>query len=73
MWDFEVWDIYHPPSLTELKQLSARHPYQPVSALLREQVGNFKEQIYEHIDSILNYRKMNSRKGEDIRSQDSEH
>ena len=27
MWDFEVWDIYHPPSLAELKQLSARHPH----------------------------------------------
>ena len=33
MQDFSVWDIFNPPTLTELKHLSARHPYQPISDL----------------------------------------
>ena len=26
MFDFNVWDVFNPPSLFELKQLSSRHP-----------------------------------------------
>ena len=39
IWDFNVWDILNPPSLTELKFLSTRHPYQPISELLKKEVN----------------------------------
>ena len=58
MWDFSVWDIYNPPSLSELKLLSKRHPYQPISELLREEVYSFKKIIHSHIESIIQYRDM---------------
>ena len=41
MGDFNVWDIHNPPSLSELKLLSKRHPYQPISELLRKEVDSF--------------------------------
>ena len=46
MYDFKVWDIFNPPSLTELKLLSRRHPYQPISELLRKVVDNCKNEIH---------------------------
>ena len=58
MGDFEVWDAYNPPSLSELKLLSTRHPCQGISATLKTEVDNCKEQIRAQIDSIINYRQM---------------
>ena len=60
MWDFSVWDVWNPPSLTELKLLSKRHPYQPVSELLRNEVDDFKKLIHSRIDSIMENRQVNS-------------
>ena len=60
MWDINIWDIFHPPSIAELKQLSARHPYQPISDVLRKEVDNCKKQIYARMDSIIEYRQNNS-------------
>ena len=68
MWDFSVWDICNPPSLKELKLLSTRHSYQPISQLLRKNVDSFKKLIHSQIESIIQYRQIKSeRKG------DSEH
>ena len=66
MWDFDVWDIFHPPSIIELKQLSAGIHCQPVSALLKKEIDNSKKQIYAHIESIILYRKSNPRSMEGI-------
>ena len=71
MCDFSVWDICNPPSLTELKLLSRRHPVQPISGLLKKEVDSFKKQIYSQIDSIINYRNSNSEITEDTQDQDS--
>ena len=65
MWDFNVWDIFNPPSLTELKQLSMRHPYQPISEHLRNEVDNCKNLIHSQIKSIIQYRHVNSEHKED--------
>jgi len=62
MWDFSVWDIFNPPSLLELKLLSKRYPYQPISQLLRKEVDNFKKRIHSQIDSIIQYRQGNSKR-----------
>ena len=71
MWDFSVWDIYNPPSLSELKLLSKRHPYQPISELLREEVDSFKKIIHAQIESILKYRQIKSEIKEDSQNEDS--
>ena len=60
MWDFSVYDVCNPPSLQELKLLSTRHPYQPISELLRKDVDTFKKRIHSQIDSIGQYREINS-------------
>ena len=65
MWDFNVWDIFNPPSLKELKLLSTRHPYQPISALLRKDVDNCKLLISSQIESIIQYRHVNTKQKED--------
>ena len=71
MWDFSVWDIYNPPSLSELKLLSKRHPYQPISELLREEVDSFKKIIHSQIESILQYRQIKTESNEDSQNEDS--
>ena len=71
MCDFSVWDICNPPSLTELKLLSTRHPVQPISGLLKKEIDSFKKQIYSQIDSIINYRRSNSEDTEDTQGEDS--
>ena len=50
----------NPPSLQELKLLSMRHPYQPISEVLRKDVDTFKKQIHSQIESIRQYREINS-------------
>eukprot|EP00495_Collosphaeridae_sp_1-RS-2012_P003938 TRINITY_DN3257_c0_g1_i1.p1 TRINITY_DN3257_c0_g1~~TRINITY_DN3257_c0_g1_i1.p1 ORF type:complete len:139 (+),score=32.54 TRINITY_DN3257_c0_g1_i1:146-562(+) len=65
MLDFSVWDIYNPPSLSELKLLSKRHPYQPISELLREEVDSLKKLIHSRIESIVQYRQIKSEGKED--------
>ena len=65
MLDFSVWDVCNPPSLKELKLLSTRHPYQPISEILRKQVDNFKERIHAQIESIIQ-RHANSERQEDF-------
>ena len=65
MYDFSVWDIFNPPSLTELKLLSKRHPYQPISQLLRKEVDKFKKWIRSQIDSIIHCRQANSEQREE--------
>ena len=64
MWDFNVWDIFNPPSLTELKLLSSRHPYQPISELLRKEVDNCKSLIHTQIESITEHRLVDSERKE---------
>ena len=66
MYDFNVWDIFNPPSLTDLKLLSKRHPYQPISELLRKEVDNCKNLIHTQIESITQYRYVNSECREDF-------
>ena len=66
MFDFSVYDIYNPPSLTELKKLSTRHPYQPVSAILREDVDSCRKVIHSHIESVIKYRLNNPEYKDDI-------
>ena len=61
MWDFIIWDIFNPPSLTELRLLSKRHPYQPISELLSKEVDNCKNLIHSQIESITNYRHVKSK------------
>ena len=65
MFDFDVFDVYNPPSLVELKLLSTRHPFKPISALLKKKVENCKELIYSRIDTIVNTRLNNSERKED--------
>ena len=65
MCDFSVWDIYNPPSLTELKLLSTRHPYQPISESIKIEVDSFKKMIHSHIESIIQYRQIKSKGEED--------
>ena len=65
MLDFSVWDIYNPPSLLELKLLSKRHPYQPISELLRVEVDSLKKIIHSQIESIVQYRQIKSEGKED--------
>ena len=69
MWDFSVWDVCNPPSLSELKLLSTRHPYQPISELLRKEIDSFKKQIHAQIESIRNSRKNNSEGEKDSQDQ----
>ena len=38
MTDFEVYDLWNPPTLLELNKLASRHPYQPQSSLLRKEI-----------------------------------
>ena len=59
MSDFEIWDIQNPPCLLELKKLASRHPYQPQSSLLRNEIANHKEEIHERMSSIILYRENN--------------
>ena len=66
MYDFNVWDIFNPPSLNDLKLLSKRHPYQPISELLRKEVDNCKNVIHTQIESITQYRYVNSKSREDF-------
>ena len=42
MFDFNVWDVLNPPSLYQLKQLSSRHPCQPISESLKKDVERYK-------------------------------
>ena len=53
MSDFKIWDIQNPPCLLELKKLASRHPYQPQSSLLRNEIANHKEEIHERMSSII--------------------
>ena len=71
MSDFSVWDIHNPPSITELKLLSKRHPYQPISELLREEVDSFKKIIHSQIELIIQYRESQSEDREDCRNEGS--
>ena len=70
MYDFNVWDIFNPPSLTDLKLLSKRHPYQPISELLRKEVDSCKNLIHTQIESITQYRYVNSECREDFQEND---
>ena len=69
MWDFTVWDIYNPPSLSELELLSKRHPYQPISELLREEIESCKKIIHSRIESIRQYREIKSEGKEDCQDE----
>ena len=69
MRDLSVWDVCNPPSLTELKLLSTRHPYQPISELLRKEIDSFKKRINAQNESIINSRKKNSEGEEDSQDQ----
>ena len=53
MSDFEVWDVFNAPSLNQLKQLSTRHPYQPISESLKNDIYSYKKQIHEQLTSIM--------------------
>ena len=64
--DFTVWDIYNPPTLLELKKLASRHPYQPQSSLLRNEICKHKEKIHERMFSIISYRVTNTQWQEGI-------
>ena len=56
IFDLGVWDIFNPPSLIDLKKLAARHPYQPLSALLQKHIQSCKEEIYQRMETILRFR-----------------
>ena len=71
MLDFSVWDIFNPPSLTELKFLSTRHPYQPISELLKKEVDDLKKLIHSKVDSIIQYRRVKSETKEESQIEDS--
>ena len=61
MSDFTVWDVYNPPSLEELKQLATRHPFQPISALLKKEVLGYKNDIHLRLKTIITHRDSNIR------------
>ena len=52
MFDVSVWDVLNPASLNQLKQLSSRYPYQPISESLKKDVERYKNQIHEQLISI---------------------
>ena len=60
MSDFNVWDVYNPPSLKKLKQLASRHPFQPISALLRKEVNGYKNDIHLQLKTIIAHLRSNS-------------
>ena len=49
--------------------MSKRHPYQPISELLRKEVDSFKKKIHTQIDSIIQYRNIRSESKEDCQSE----
>ena len=49
--------------------MSTRHPYQPISELLRKEIDSFKKRIHAQIESIINSRKKNSEGEEDSQDQ----
>ena len=51
--------------------MSTRHPYQPISELLRKEVDTFKKQIHSQIESIRQYREINSEFKEDSQNDGS--
>ena len=61
MSDFNVWDVYNPPSLEELKLLATRYPFQPISALMRKEVDSYKNHIHEQLKTIYTYRESNTK------------
>ena len=60
MSDFSVWDVYNPPSLEELKLLASRHPFQPISALIRKEILGYKNDIHVRLKTIITHRDSNS-------------
>ena len=70
MSDFNVWDVYNPPSLKELNQLATRHPFQPISALLRKEVHGHKNDIHLRLKTIITHRQSNSGSEERLQSED---
>ena len=72
IFDFNVWDISNPPSLNQLKQLSTRHPYQPISEALMKEISSCKNLIHEKLRLITKYRQSESGCDEDARSNDDD-
>ena len=72
MSDFEVWDVFNAPSLNQLKQLSTRHPYQPISESLKNDIYSYKKQIHEQLTSIMKPQHDNCECNEDERFDDDE-
>ena len=69
MSDFSVWDVYNPPSLEELKQLATRHPFQPISALLRNEIDGCKNEVHRRLKTIITCRENNYGCEEELQSE----
>ena len=72
MSDFEVWDVFNAPSLNQLKQLSTRHPYQPISESLKNDIDSYKKQIHKQLISIMKPQHDDCECNEDERFDDDE-
>ena len=66
MFDFNVWDVQNAPSLRQLKQLSARHPFQPISEALMKEVDSCRNLIHEQVISITKQRQSDLECNEDV-------
>ena len=53
IFDLEVWDVLNPPSVSQLEQLSTRHPYQPVSGALIKKVEGCRDLIHNQLISVI--------------------
>ena len=71
MFDLNVWDVLNPPSLSQLKQLSSRHPYMPISSSLKKEIESYKIQIHEQLMSITKP-EQDEQYGEDERIDDDD-
>ena len=70
MSDLNVYDVFNPPSLHQLKQLSGRYPYQPISEALKLEIESCKNFIHDHMTCIIEHRQSGSECNVGSRSDD---
>ena len=62
--------MLNPPSVSQLKQLSTRHPHQPVSGALIKEIDDCRDLIHEQFISIIKLEQIDGECNPDIRIDD---
>ena len=58
--------MLNPPSVSQLKQLSTRHPHQPVSGALIKEIDNCRDLIHEQFISIIKLKQIDGECNQDL-------